>query len=527
MAVAPHALAAQSALEVLREGGNAIEATIAAAATSAVVYPHLNSIGGDGCWLIHVPGHAPGAIVAAGAAAARASIDWYHERGAKDVIPVRGALAANTVAGTVSGWGLAHALSRRVLGGRMPFSRLIADAIYYAREGVPLTLSQVASTAKKAAELVEQPGYARTFLTRRRVPRVGQLFFQKRLADTLDRLAKAGTEDFYRGELSRAIARDLERVGSPLSLGDLNSHRARLADPLHLRHRLGTLYNTGPPSQGLVALLVLAILEELKIGRTGTASPDFVHLAVEAVKQVLRVRDRCLEDPRYMSVPAKRLLTRRQIRELAAGLDRRRAAPWHPHGHPGRGPGEAVWIGVVDPAGRGVSFIQSLHHEFGCGVVLEHTGINWQNRGSSFLLDQFAPNALSPRKEPLNTLNPPLALLKDGRLLVYGAMGGDGEPQTESAVFTRIVHFGMDAQAAVSAPRWLFDPELSAKGGALKLEARFEMRLAQALMGFGHEVEILEPFDESVGHAGAIVRHASGALEGGADPRSDGSVAAY
>jgi oxamate amidohydrolase len=527
MAVAPHALAAQSALEVLREGGNAIEATIAAAATCAVVYPHMNSIGGDGFWLIHVPGKPPGAIEAAGAAALCASIDWYHERGARRTIPVRGGLAANTVAGTVSGWGAAHRLSQRACGGRMPFARLLADAIYYARSGVPVTLSQAAATAKKAAELREQPGYARTFLTRGRVPQVGALFFQKRLAATLERLARAGPEDFYRGELANVIARDLQRIGSPLALSDLNEHHARFTDPLHVKQRAGTLYNTAPPTQGLVSLLVLGILEELKIGRTGTASPEFVHLTVEATKQAFRVRDRYLEDPRYMSVATRRLIARRHIRELAARIDRRRAAPWGPHESAGSRSGDTVWMGVVDEQGRAVSFIQSIYHEFGSGAVLERTGINWQNRGSSFTLDQFAVNALAPRKQPLHTLNPPLALLKDGRTIVYGAMGGDGQPQTQAAVFTRMVHFGLDAQAAVSAPRWLFGRTWGDASETLKLEARFEMRLAHALMGLGHEVEILEPYDESVGHAGVIVRHASGALEGGADPRSDGSVAAY
>jgi oxamate amidohydrolase len=527
MAVAPHALAAQSALDVLREGGNAIEATIAAAATIAVVYPHMNSIGGDGFWLIHVPGKAPGAIDACGAAASCASIDWYHERGVRGAIPFRGGAAANTVAGTVSGWAAAHALSRRTLGGRMPFSHLMSDAIYYARSGVPITFSQAASTAKKAAELKEQPGYTRTFLERGKVPKTGAIFCQKPLAATLQRLAEAGPDDFYRGDLARVIAEDLARIDSPLSLSDLNEHHAQLVDPLRLKHRSGTLFNMTPPTQGVVSLLILGILQELKAWRTGTASPEFVHLCVEATKQAFTVRDRYIEDPRYMSIDSRRLLERRHIRSLAASIDRRRAAPWGTAERTGRGPGDTVWLGVVDDAGRAVSFIQSSYHEFGCGAVLAKSGINWQNRGCSFSLDQLALNALVPRKKPFHTLNPALAVLKDGRTLVYGAMGGDGQPQTQAAVFTRIVDFGMEPQAAVSAPRWLLGKTWGNASETLKLEARFEMGLAHALMGLGHEVEILEPFDENVGHAGAIVRCANGALVGGADPRSDGSVAAY
>lgn len=527
MAVAPHALAAQSAVDILRDGGNAIEATIAAAATIAVVYPHMNSIGGDSFWLIHVPGETPGAIDACGAAAGRASIDWYRSHGIEKTIPFRGGVAANTVAGTVAGWGAAHALSRQALRGRIPFSRLLEDAIYYAREGAPVTASQASSTVLKARDLKRQPGFARTYLRRGHAPAVGTLFAQDRLAATLERIARHGAGDFYRGELARTIAKDLAAIGSPVELTDLEAHHARLADPLSLKHGAGRLYNTMPPTQGLVSLLILGILDELKVGKTGPASPEYVHLCVEATKQAFAVRDRYIEDPRYMTVKPARLLTRAFVRELASKVHRRRAAPWGGAGARGKGPGDTVWLGVADDAGRMVSFIQSIYHEFGCGAVLDRTGIAWQNRGCSFSLDQYAINALLPGKKPFHTLNPALAVLKDGRSIAYGSMGGDGQPQNQAAVFTRIVNFGMGPQAAVAAPRWLLGRTWGESSEALKLEARFEMGIAHALMEWGHEVEILEPYDERVGHAGALVRHPNGALEGGADPRSDGGVAAY
>ena len=384
MAVAPHALAAQSALDILREGGNALEAMIAAAATIAVVYPHMNSIGGDSFWMIHIPGQAPGAIDACGAAAQRASIDWYRQHGVIDAIPFRGGLAANTVAGTVSGWGAAQSLSRRALRGRIPLSRLLADAIYYAEQGVPLTLSQAANTAKKAGELRALPGYAKTFLDRGKVPKTGSLFVQKRLASTLKRIAEAGADDYYRGDLARSIAKDLAQIGSPVTLADLNAHRARLTDPLRIKHSTGTLYNTRPPTQGLVSLLMLGILDQLQVKRTGPMSPEYVHLCVEAAKQAFSVRDRYIEDPRYMSIDAQRLLDRGFVRKLASKIRRRHAAPWGELGRTGNGPGDTVWMGVIDDAGRAVSFIQSIYHEFGCGAVLDKTGINWQNRGCSF-----------------------------------------------------------------------------------------------------------------------------------------------
>jgi oxamate amidohydrolase len=522
MAVAPHALASQSALAVLREGGNAIEAMVAAAATIAVVYPHMNSVGGDAFWLIHVPGHPPRAIDASGAAAARASIDFYRGRGVQS-IPFRGGLAANTVAGTVAGWALALELSRSRLCGRLPPSRLLADAIHYAAAGIPVTRSQTATTAAKLDGLKGQPGFDDAFLVGGAPPATGTLFRQKRLAATFSHLARAGLEDFYRGELAQSLADDLAAAGSPLAIDDLRAHRAQWREPLALQHSLGTLYNVPPPTQGLVSLLILGVLDALDIGKVDPDGADYVHLCVEAVKQAFAIRDRNITDPAYMTVDPKTFLEPGRVREVAARVDRRRAAPWGA----GRPPADTVWMGVVDGEGRAVSFIQSLYHEYGSGVVLPQSGITWQNRGCSFSLDDRALNALKPKRKPFHTLNPALAVLGDGRTLVYGNMGGDGQPQTQSAVFTRCAVFGMDPAAAIAAPRWLLGRTWGQTSDTLKLEARFPARVVEALRAMGHEVEIVGEYDEIVGHAGAILRRPDGTLEGGTDPRSDGGVAAY
>jgi gamma-glutamyltranspeptidase/glutathione hydrolase len=225
MATAPNALASQSAVAVLREGGNAIEAMIAAAATIAVVYPHMNSIGGDGFWLIAKPGDAPRGLEACGAAAEAASIPAYRARNLSS-IPFRGGVAANTVAGTISGWKAAHDYSREALGGRLPLTRLLHDAIDYARHGIPVTRSQAQSTKAKREELAGIAGFAETFLPGGAVPPTGSLFRQPRLANTLERLARAGLNDFYHGELAAGMAHELAQVDSPLSLRDLQGHRA-------------------------------------------------------------------------------------------------------------------------------------------------------------------------------------------------------------------------------------------------------------------------------------------------------------
>ncbi len=523
MAVAPHSLAAQSALDVLREGGNAIEAMIAAAATIAVAYPHMNSIGGDSFWLISTPGEAPRGIDACGAAGGNVTRDYYANRGIVDAIPFRGGVAANTVAGTLAGWNLAYDYSRDSLGGKLPFARLLRDAVHYAEKGVPVTDSQSSNTRAKRRELEPQPGFTATYLPDGSVPQPGSLFRQPRLGATLRVLANEGPKSFYRGSLATAIADDLAKAGSPVTLDDLGRYEAQWRTPLSLKHSVGMLYNMPAPTQGLVSLLILGILDVLKIGSVDPNSADYVHLAVEAVKQAFRIRDRYITDPAYMTVDPAQFLDGARIRELADRIDPTRAAPWGA----GVGPGDTIWMGVIDGAEFAVSFIQSLYHEFGAGIVLANTGITWQNRGCSFSLRPDALNALIPGRKPFHTLNPALAHFNDGRVMVYGNMGGDGQPQSQSAVFTRYALFGMSPQAAVTAPRWLLGRTWGQVTDTLKLEARFPAAVVDELIQRGHDVEVLKDYDATMGHAGAVVRHSNGTFEGGFDPRSDGAVAAY
>ncbi len=522
MMVAPHALAAQSGAAVLREGGNALEAMVAAAATISVVYPHMNGIGGDSFWLVHAPGRDVVTIDACGRAAAGASASFYDERGL-DAIPVRGPLAANTVAGTLSGWALALDYSNRHWSGSLPLSRLVEDAIHYAEHGIVVTRSQAEATAAKLAELGRVPGFAQRFLVDGQAPGAGSLLRQTQLAATLRHLVRHGIADFYDGELARAIAGDLAALGSPLTLADLEGHSAELRAPVALTHSLGTVYNMAPPTQGTVSLMILGILDRLALPAVAPESADYVHLCVEATKQAFLVRDRHITDPAFMTVDPQQLLAGNALAAQAAAVQRMRALPWGAHAQHG----DTVWMGAIDGGGRAVSFIQSIYHEFGSGIVLPATGINWQNRGTSFSLDPCALNHLQPRRKPFHTLNPALARLKDGRVLVYGTMGGDGQPQTQCAVFTRHAVFGQGLQEAVSAPRWLLGRTWGQASDTLKLESRFDPAVIAELARRGHEVEVLQPYDETMGHAGAIARHANGALEAGYDPRSDGAATGF
>jgi gamma-glutamyltranspeptidase/glutathione hydrolase len=246
-------------------------------------------------------------------------------------------------------------------------------------------------------------------------------------------------------------------------------------------------------------------------------------LVVEATKQAFKLRDQFVTDPADMAVAPQSLLADARLDTMASQIDPMQAAAWGR----GRGPGDTIWMGVVDSSGLAVSFIQSIYHEFGSGVVLPSTGINWQNRGASFSLDENALLALKPGKKPFHTLNPAAAKLKDGRTMVYGTMGGDGQPQTQAAVFTRHVVFEQPLQTSITAPRWLLGRTWGQTTETLKLERRFPDSVIDELIRRGHDVEVLLPFDETMGHAGAIVRHPDGTLEGASDPRSDGGVAAF
>ena len=517
MVTAPHHLASQAGLAVLREGGNAVEAMVAMASTIAVVYPHMNSIGGDGFWLVSDPAKGVFAIDACGRSGADATMAFYRERGC-EAIPARGPLAANTVAGAISGW----IAALEAAGGRLPVSRLLADAIHYARTGVPVTKNQVAYTAKFQEELAGQPGFAKAYLTAGKPHPVGTLQRFQGLAATLERLAAAGLDDFYRGEIGAALAGELLKLGSPVLAEDLRAHHAAIVRPLAVKIGAGELFNMTPPTQGLASLLILALFDRIR-GGAQVDSFAHVHGLVEATKQAFLVRNRHICDPATMQVDPASFLTEQSLAERAAAIDPLRARPWPEPAIKG----DTVWMGAADGEGRMVSYIQSVYWEFGSGVVLADTGVGWQNRGSSFLLDPASHLALAPGRKPFHTLNPALAKLADGRTMVYGNMGGDGQPQSQAAVFSRFAMFGDDLQQAVTKPRWLLGRTWGTMSVSLKVESRLDDAVIAQLRAAGHDVEVIEPFSDFVGHAGALVRDGAGVIAGAADPRSDGTVAGW
>lgn len=501
---------------VLAEGGNAVEAMVAMAAQIAVVYPHMNHLGGDGFWLIREPSGRVRAIEACGPAGARAVPELYREH---EAIPPRGPLAALTVPGAVGGWIVALEAARAA-GGRMPRDVLLGPAVRAAREGYVVTRGQARLAAENFDELRSAPGFAATFLADGKPPEAGAVLRQSALAATLDHLAHAGLDDFYRGDVGREIAADLERIGSPVTRADLERYHAVAREPLEVAIAAGTLFNTPPPTQGLASLIILALFDRLAVREA--ESFEHVHGLVEATKRAFRVRDRFITDFDHLPHPPERFLTPAFLDAEARKIDPRRAAKWP--APPGEG--DTIWMGAADASGLVVSYIQSLYWEFGSGCVLPTTGVLMQNRGTSFSLERGALNALRPGRKPFHTLNPALAELRDGRVIAYGTMGGDGQPQTQAAVFTRYVMFRQPLEAALDKPRWLLGRTWGSPVVNLRLEARFPERLVDRLLSAGHDVDVLaEPYSDTMGHAGAVVLHPDGTLEGGHDPRADGGAA--
>ncbi|MDE1568673.1 gamma-glutamyltransferase family protein [Aquabacter sediminis] len=518
MVATPHHLATQAGKQILSEGGNAVEAALAAAAAIAVVYPHMNHLGGDGFWLIREPSGRVRYIEACGFAGAKATIAHYRDLG-HDTIPFRGPLAALTVPGAVGGWALAHEAAR-AFGGKLGLAEILEPAIRHARAGVPVSRSQVELTASRRAELEPSPGFARTFLPGGKVPELGQVLVQPGLAQTLEHLVGAGLDDFYRGDVGREIAGDLERIGSPVTRGDLERYRAVTRAPLQVKLKAGTVYNAPPPTQGLASLIILGLFDRLNV--RAPEGFDHVHGLVEATKRAFLVRDTVVRDHDLLAEDVTRYLDPAFLDPEAARIDTKRALPWpQPAAH-----GDTIWLGAADASGLAVSYIQSIYFEFGSGCVLPATGVLMQNRGASFSLNAKAVNPLTPGRRPFHTLNPALADLADGRIMAYGTMGGEGQPQTQAAVFTRHVLFREPLGEAIAAPRWLLGRTWGSTHNNLRLENRFDESLVRALVSAGHDLEVLpEAFSDTMGHAGAVILHPKGGLEGAHDPRADGGAA--
>ncbi|MBK4738430.1 gamma-glutamyltransferase [Noviherbaspirillum sp. DKR-6] len=526
-------LATQAGLKVLRDGGNAVDAAIAAAATLAVVYPQMNTLGGDNFWLIYnaKTGEVK-ALNASGRAGEKATIDLYKSKGFSH-IPSRGYLAANTVPGAVSGWDEAYKYAHTAMGGKLAWSQLFDSATSYARDGFAVTPSLYRWTTinldtkdQEFRNLQRFPGFRQTFLRPDgSAYSVGEILKQPDLANTISLIAKNGAKEFYQGEIARKIVDDLQKNGGILTARDFAQHKANWVAPLHVPYRDTVAYNLPPNTQGMASLEILNILNNVGMSKIPEGSADYYHVLVEATKEAFVDRDKYLSDPDFVKIPLDYLLSAQHGKDQAARIQMNVAAqdlkPLDPKG-------DTVWFGVVDKDGNAVSIIQSIYHDFGSGIVPAGTGVLLQNRGSFFSLDAKHVNHLEPGKRTYHTLNPAM-LLKEGKpYLVYGTMGGEGQPQTQAAIVTRVVDYGMTPQEAINAPRWLHGRTWGASSNDTKFEGRIPAEVTDELRKRGHPVRVVENYTDTMGHAGAIlIDPKTNVRYGATDPRGDGQAAGY
>lgn len=517
MVASPHALATAAGVDVLRRGGNAVDAAIAANAVLTVVYPASCGIGGDAFWIVHDPnwfvhdshGHKTVAYNGSGRTPRAAALD----RLPGGVLPQRGALSV-TVPGAVRSWedvGKAH--------GTRSLDELLVPAEHYARNGVAIT-DVVANYARlNEALLRNDAGAAKIFLPDG-VPRAGDILCNRELAETISAIRRHGADALYTGEIAERIVRALNRGGNPMTLDDLASHRTEQTVPLRIPWNGGELLAHPPNSQGALLLLGAGMLA----GDGGADEPQWHHLGIEAMKRAIAIRDATFRDPDFGPTRIAEQLTDVRLGELRAGIDPDLAVPHET----GEDRGGTIFLCVVDEDGIAVSLIESLYMNYGSGIVADGTGIVLQNRGAYFSTQPGHPNAYDGGKRPVSTLSPPMFLRDGAPEIVFGTMGGDGQPQIQLQFLHQLVDRGLDVQSALDHPRWVYGrhqlterPDVPT-GEMVLVESRMPEDVVAGLERRGHAVEALGPYENAMGHAHAIViDRERGTLAGGSDPRAD------
>lgn len=516
MVAAPHYLAAEAGLDLLKAGGNAIDAAIAASAMLQVVYPFVCGLGGDVFMLIYdaQSGNLYG-LNGSGRSPQAATIERYHELG-YTTMPTYG-IHTVTVPGCASGWGAA---AERF--GRLGLVAALAPAISYAEEGFAVGPGLQSALSRGSTHPEVHRSWHTHFLPEGTVPPVGAIMRFPTLAHSLSAIAQNGPDVFYRGEIAEQIADFFAKEGGLITREDLAAHQSDWVTPLSVPFADLTIYELPPNTQGIAALQMLGILDRLPLGEHAL-SPDTVHTEVEAKKLAFADRAAYLTDPAFMRVDPEALIAPDYLASRAALVDPLHAQPSYA---PSSFTGDTIYLCAADRDGNVVSLIQSNYMGFGSGVVVDGTGIVLQNRGAYFSLDPNAANALAPRKRTLHTLIPSMALRNNRPAIVFGTMGGDGQAQTHLQVYTAVARFGLNMQQAIEMPRWVHGS--AADKEALLVEGRFPSETLETLRQRGHVIEELDAWLPLMGYAqGIIFDQSTGVMQGGSDPRAEGIAAGW
>lgn len=516
-------LAAQAGLRLLMQGGNAVDAAVAMAATLTVVEPMMVGAGGDMFALVYLAesGELLG-LNGSGRAPTGMTIDFLASKGF-GAMPSSGIYSV-TVPGAVDGW---DQLLQRA--GTMTFAQVLQPAIEYAEQGFPVTEVIAGDWESSVAKLKGDPDSAGTWLVEGRAPRVGEIFTNPSLARTYRLLASEGRDAFYKGEIARAIVAESRSLGGLMTLEDLADHTSTWVEPIHTNYRGYEVYELPPNGQGVAALEMLNLLEGYDLASLGPESPRFWHLLIEAKKLAYADLAAHLADPAFSPVPVEQMLSKEYAARQRHRIDQNRAASSFPSGLSLTDPGllarmehgDTVYLTVGDRWGNMVSFINSLYSGFGSGITVGDTGILLQNRGALFSLDPRHPNRLEPGKRPYHTILPAF-VMKDGQpWLSFGVMGGDQQAQGHVQVLINMIDFGMNVQAAGDAARF----HHSQLANTVALESAVAPNVPRELRRMGHR--LVQEMGTFGGYQAIRFDPVTGAYQAGSDPRKDGLAVGY
>ena len=519
MVCTSHTLASAAGIEMLRDGGNAVDAAVCAAAVLGVVEPFSTGIGGD-CFML-IWSAAEGKLFGlngSGRAPAGLSLDTLRDRGLGEM-PVHGLLPV-TIPGAVDAW--CEALGRF---GSKSIGEVLAPAIAYAHHGFAVT-EVIAHQWGLLVHfgVLQHPDALRTFSIDGRAPRLGEWFRIPSLARSLERISSDGADAFYRGDIAERIVAFSQANGGVHSLEDFAEHRSTWVEPISTDYRGYELFEIPPNGQGLTALIALNILENFDMGSYSLGSPESVHLRIEAVKLAFADRNRYIADPEHAAVPTFELLSKDYAHGRAALINREKALK---HVAPGavKVGSDTVYLTAADGAGNVVSLINSLYLGFGSGMVAGDTGIVLQNRGYGFVTDPQHPNCVAPRKRPFHTIIPAM-LLRDGRPIVsFGVMGGDIQAQGHVQVVSNLIDYDLNIQEAIDYPRFHY-----VDTDRVALEAEYDTDLCQRLTQVGHDVlgeDAVLVRGGFGGGQGIMIDPTTGCLWGGSDRRKDGCAIGF
>ena len=513
MAATSHPLATQTAISILRAGGNAMDAAVAACAVQCVVEPQSTGIGGD-CFMLYAPkGSAKiTAYNGSGRAPAAATVDWYLANGIHTI--ERNTPHAVTVPGAVDAW------CRLIADhGVLSLADVLAPAIRHAREGYPISARVAYDWALQEELIIRDPAAAKILMPKGKTPAVGDKHRQAELADTLERIAQQGRDGFYRGPVAEDIVNTLHNLGGLHTLDDFAMASGEYVEPISTEYRGYRVFECPPNGQGIAALQMLNILQGFDMTEFDPLGAARFHLQIEAKRLAYHDRDRYLADPTHTRVPVEQMLSAKHADELRGMIDPAQALtnlpassfPEHI---------DTVYLCVVDRDGNAVSFINSLFHSFGSVQMAPQSGVCLHSRGSSFVVDPAHPNCIAPNKRPLHTIIPGMLVKDDRAVMPFGVMGGHYQANGHAHVLSNILEYGMDVQAAIDCPRLFAEQQ-----GVVEVETGISEATRAGLRRLGHE---LTPAAKPLGGGQAIwIDWRQGVFSGGSDPRKDGCALGY